>query len=118
MKCTETKKNTLSVAEICSIIKICGKSGVSEFKYEGLHAVFGEKPTPESKQEVTAIKTPELTSEQVEAEKQYILDQEAEQKDLETAELLLTDPEKFEDMLTNDELVQNEETDGEDAQFV
>ena len=33
----------MSCTDICSIIKQCGESGVTELKYAGFHALFGDK---------------------------------------------------------------------------
>lgn len=94
------EKNLLSSKDVCSIIKMCAQSKVSELKFGELHLSFGYF-SDESRSEVpnTRISEAKLKEE----EQKYIAESEIRSKDDEIDQMLIEDPVKFEELLEQGE---------------
>lgn len=108
----KTSKNDLPAftsADICAIIKECGLSGVRALNFRGLELRYGPLPTaqaiepihvPHEIQTLTDSQAREAIGQREQEIKQNLLDQ-----------MLVEDPEGYEELLKNEELV-DEEIDG------
>lgn len=100
----------LLAAEICAIIEVCGKAGVRSLQYQGLRLNFGQIDKAQ------AIEQVPITQEQIEKQAAQAsalqTKDEFKAKDEFLADLQLTDPVKYEQMIRDDEL--EELADGDD----
>lgn len=98
----KNKNQTLSAADICSIIKQCRGSGVSEITFQGLtlkfHSQGNENAVGQSNAKGSEIGTDtELLPPLAQAEQVELMDQEA-LLEAEQAQLLIDDPVGYERM--------------------
>ena len=83
--------------DIRDIIKICGDSGVSMFKYGKLEIRFGSSQSP-------AREIPESIPQFQEVEAAALLDGEAEIREGQLEEMIVSDPVQFEELMKQNEL--------------
>ena len=96
-------KPFLSGEEICKIIGVCSKHGVSQFTYGPLSFTFGVTLAAEPTK--FGQSTPEkVIQEQQNEEKTAILHEEIQTKEEQVAELMVTDPYLAEKLMAEGEL--------------
>lgn len=101
----------LKAKEICDIIKVASKAGVLKLDLAGIKLEFGKNrndvpPPPPSNASQVVPATPE----QIESiSDEANVDAQLSQAEDDLAELLLTDPEKYEELLADGELEDGEQ---------
>ena len=117
--CTVTEKNVLSARDLPAILKAAQRSGVIELKFGSLYVRFGVAPPPG---EADAHKfgpkpTPaaEIAELQARIEETSLLEAEVSQKEAELAQMFIEDPEQAERMLSEGDLIDDEERDNEET---
>lgn len=98
------EENTLSSSDICAIIKTCGESGVQSFKYFGLDITFIGK-IPNGQDSYALSPGPVTAIRPIEIDKSIFAQEEYNLKEDEIAELQLTDPYKYEQLIGQKELI-------------
>jgi len=97
-----TNKINLSTKQICAIIKLCNKAGVSSLSYEGLNITLHRNESNEKAPISQAVgQTVPLP---INTQSERITKDELNAKDIELEELYLTDPLAYEEMLIRGEL--------------
>lgn len=110
----ESKKSSLSVDDVCRILKASEESGILKLKFQDLEIERVDArstPTPEPTHAENAI-PPETHKKQNEA---TLLVDELRQKKQELDELLITNPHEYERMMADGELGPSEELDDGDS---
>lgn len=110
-------KPFLSGEEICKIIGVCSKNGVSEFTYDTLYFTFGSKSAPCPAPQVSIPENIILEQQKIE-EKTALLQEEIKTKEEQVAELMVADPYLAEKLMAEGELEVDSagETDGTDSE--
>ena len=108
---------SLSTDEVCRILEAGAKSGVRELNYSGLHVVYGQPAVPETLSPMAPGSAP-LPVDLTETQHNTLAKASLEKEELQTredqlAELLVTDPLRYEEMLQNGDLTDDERHDGE-----
>lgn len=94
----------MTVENLCAILKACTESGVSELKFEGLEVSFWG-PTQTLPQAFNL--SPEVIAAQEQVSQDVSVEQEVRSREDELAEMLVNDPEKFEDLLASGDLIES-----------
>lgn len=91
--------NRLTAAEVCHIIESCATHRVTKLQFEGLSVEFGEKAvtTHQSLPDLTQEQHTEMNNAQVQKDAEAL-------RQLEIDELILTDPERYEELLSKGEI--------------
>jgi hypothetical protein len=111
---TTTVDRTLTVKEASAIIKACQIAGVQEIVFRGLRLSFGETRPQWGKRKLSrGAKRREVEAEAIDQES--LEKEEFATKDQQVAELVITDPAQYEQLIEQEELVDGED-DGEPAQ--
>lgn len=105
-----SKSTRFTCADICAILEAGAKSGVSLLQWGDFRAEFGPRPTAQ-----VAHNPAPIVQAAPESEKAALEGQEKLLKEQEVAEMILRDPQKFEEMLARGELPLEEEHGAEDA---
>lgn len=118
------EKYCLSVAEVCKIINISSKVGVSEISYGDLSVKFGRstEPGPDGSHtghRLASLPVKNITDEQHETQSKASLEaEEVLLREEQLARALVEDPVRFEELLRNgdlgDELDSSNDSDGID----
>jgi hypothetical protein len=116
------KQKGLTPGDVCAIIKACGESQVRVLKFAGLHLEFEPKGSAEQAISVVpAERTPEPPAEapaetqlQAEAERSLVQDELAYRED-EIAQMLIENPMRAEQLLTDGGLEADGSDDDEEA---
>lgn len=97
-------KSAFTISDLCTIIRECSISGVSELKFNSLHVVFGRTTAtvPEQIKPTTAIVEEQKTIQ----EKEFIRDEVALRQE-QVAMMRIEDPSRAEEMLMEDMLQDN-----------
>lgn len=104
----QSKENPLSSQEVDAIIRSCRENGVTSLKVRDLEITFSQpvkvsedkKPTPE-----VSVPVPEMTDAEIKIKNREALEHdEVSLKEDRIANLLITDPLKYEQMLLDGEL--------------
>lgn len=119
MNGTKPTETELSSVDLCPILEASAKAGVTELKFRGLHVVFGRTaeqvvtmdprfglPAYPFVQQPPAAKTEmDLSAEQHKLiRKQYLENAETNLREDQLAELLVTNPQLYEELLQKGEL--------------
>lgn len=98
----------LHVDQVCRILEVGAKSGVKELNFLGLRVVYGQPVVPESPTPTVPSLAPtssDLTEIQHQALSEASLERdEVVMREEQLAEFLVTDPLRYEQMLTNGDL--------------
>jgi hypothetical protein len=101
--CIKKEKNGLTCQNICDILRICGETGVKDFKFQDLHVVFESKLHNDkvighySSGQEDGISTIES--------KTMLAQEELNYRDEQLANLQLTDPLLYEELVSQGELI-------------
>jgi len=102
-----TTSDRLSGKEVCDIIEACKGSSVSEIQCEELHILFGVPSAHTRRIPAKNEKTDPIKTTQDEIETDSTIQDDLTDREQEVAELILTNPEKYEEMIHKDELEDN-----------
>ena len=110
----ESKKSSLSVDDVCRILKASEESGILKLKFQDLeieraNPMFGQFSHPTHAENAILPETHKKQNEE------QILVEELRQKERELEELLITNPHEYERMMADGELGPNKELDDGDS---
>ena len=102
---------SLNLKEICSIIKVCARNGVSELEYRELKVVFKTKESTVNESAVTQTSVAENfpghledNDEVAPAPEEVVREEELRIKELELANMPVEDPAHYEELLATGKL--------------
>ena len=103
---------TLSATDVCAIIKECGQSGVRELKFYGLNLSFGNLVAAQA---IEPVIVPHETQKKSDSQAREAIERrELELKDEFVQDLLVSDPQEYERLLRNEELVDDGQEESEE----
>ncbi len=100
------EKNEFSVADVCLILESCGKNHVAELKLGALQVKFGSQARETTSGAVElSVDAAELASLQEKLAQKSLESDEIRVREQQVAEMPLTDPLLYEEMLARGELI-------------
>jgi len=103
LKTSKIALPTFTSDDICAIIKECGKSGVREFNFNGLKISYGPATVAPA---IEPVRVPYEIQEQTDSQAREAIERrEVQLKDELLDSLIVEDPEGYEQLLKDGELV-------------
>lgn len=106
-------KNSLSASDVCAIIEACGKNKVANLKFGGLDIQMDLKPLIEdalASYMPTSVPEAAISEEQRKQAEKAHLQRELAAAAVEQEELILSDPAKYEELVLQGALDEDEST--------